>query len=127
MYRHLISASILSGTDPEAKCTAKMLWLEPEDYPRLLASADLGISLHTSSSGLDFPMKVIDLFGCGTPVCAIRFDAYFHVPLILTTRVEEGIEDGVNGVIFNGEDDLYELLTVFFRLFVRLRIETPFK
>lgn len=49
-------------------------WFSLLDYYSLLSAADLGISFHVSSSGLDFPMKIIDMVSCNTPqIAALEF------------------------------------------------------
>lgn len=50
-------------------------WLTAADYASMVGSCDLGVSLHKSSSGVDLPMKVVDLLGCGIPVLAYRYHA----------------------------------------------------
>ncbi|KAL2869678.1 chitobiosyldiphosphodolichol beta-1,4 mannosyltransferase [Aspergillus lucknowensis] len=98
MYVERISS--LQNNGKLRNVTIRTAWLSTVNYARLLASASLGVSLHTSSSGVDLPMKVVDMFGSGLPVVGwSRFKAW-----------PELVTDGVNGRGFGSSGELVEEL-----------------
>jgi beta-1,4-mannosyltransferase len=92
---------------PARRIQLRSRWLEPEDYPRVVGSADLGLCLHRSSSGLDIPMKVADLFGAGVPVCALDYGAC----------LAERVRHGDNGLLFSTPRQLADVLFDVFETF----------
>ncbi len=85
---------------PARRIQLRARWLEPEDYPRVVGSADLGLCLHRSSSGLDIPMKIADLFGAGVPVLALDYGAC----------LAERVRHGDNGLLFSTAEQLADVL-----------------
>lgn len=82
----------------------KTEWLSFEDYAALLGAADLGVSLHTSSSGVDLPMKVVDMFGAGLPV--LGYSDFRAWP--------ELVQEDVNGKGFTNADQMSNILKSLF-------------
>jgi beta-1,4-mannosyltransferase len=76
-------------------------WFAPEEFPHVLASADLGLCLHRSASGLDLPIKLAEMRGCCLPVAAIDYGALHEV-------------SDAGTLLFSSGD---ELLSLFGRLF----------
>ena len=92
---------------PARRIQLRARFLEPEDYPRVVGSADLGLCLHRSSSGLDIPMKIADLFGAGVPVCALDYGAC----------LAERVRHGDNGLLFSNGSQLADILFELFEAF----------
>ncbi|KAK4199989.1 family 33 putative glycosyltransferase [Triangularia verruculosa] len=97
-YLDKIEALTREGKLPNV--TILTAFLSFENYAKLLACADLGVCLHMSSSGVDLPMKVVDMFGAGLPVVAYSGYESFG----------ELIKEGVNGKGFETEKELAGIL-----------------
>ncbi|CDW53698.1 chitobiosyldiphosphodolichol [Trichuris trichiura] len=89
----------IQEVDFSGRVSIVTMWLQAEEYPLLLACADVGLSLHSSTSGLDLPMKVVDMFGCGLPVLALNFQA-----------LPELVHDSIDGMIFENAEQLADHL-----------------
>lgn len=74
-----------------------MPWLSAKDYPKIVGASDLGICLHCSSSGVDLPMKVVDMLGCCVPVLAYKYEA-----------INELVIEDIYGRTFDDSNDLYK-------------------
>lgn len=96
----LIKIEALKSQNKLSMVCIKTAWLSLEDYAKLLGAADLGICLHTSSSGVDLPMKVVDMFGTGLPV--VGWGVYESWP--------ELVSEGINGRGFGSAAELNAIL-----------------
>lgn len=90
---------------PRTRVHAHALWLPADEYAAALASADLGLSLHRSASGVDLPMKIADMFGAGLPVCALDYGACLR----------EVVRPGENALLFASAGDLAAQLCALMR------------
>lgn len=82
------------------KVSFRTPWLPFEEYPSVLAVADVGVSLHESSSGYDLPMKALDMFGCGVPVISVNYPC-----------ISELIKENINGLIVDDSKQMCRALT----------------
>ncbi|GAB1319213.1 mannosyltransferase [Madurella fahalii] len=97
-YLRRIAELTRAGRLPNVKVATAFLPFP--DYAALLACAELGICLHMSSSGVDLPMKVVDMFGAGLPVAAYsRYESFGEL-----------VREGENGRGFETAEELAEIL-----------------
>jgi beta-1,4-mannosyltransferase len=102
--KYLDEIAQLTKSGQLTNVTILTAWLSHADYATLLACADLGVCLHMSSSGVDLPMKVVDMFGAGLPVAG--YCGYESWPELVT--------EGENGMGFEKPDELVGVLKELF-------------
>ncbi|KAB2011205.1 hypothetical protein ES319_D09G004900v1, partial [Gossypium barbadense] len=95
----------------------RTMWLSTEEYPLLLGSADLGVYWHTSSSGLDLPMKYA-LFPTVVKLVHLSFMVYWLIiRYLLMLNIDELVKVEKNGLLFSSSSELVDELLMLFRGF----------
>jgi len=101
---YLAQIAALQQSNQLPHVTIATAWYSTSDYAALLSAADLGVSLHMSSSGVDLPMKVVDMFGAGLPVVGYsKYDSWGEL-----------VREGQNGRGFGSAEGMEELLVELF-------------
>ena len=93
-------------------------WLEIDDYPKMVAAADLGICMHMSSSNLDLPMKIVDMFSSNLPCFAYNYPTIGE----LVESKDNGSEKP-NGALFKTSEELFALMISHFSEGIDVAIE----
>jgi len=75
----------------------------------MVAAADLGVCMHMSSSNLDLPMKIVDMFSSKLPCFA------YDYPTIGELVHSKDISEKPNGALFKTSEDLEKLLVEHFK------------
>lgn len=64
------------------------IWVaNQQEYMELLSCCDLGLSFHCSTSGVDFPMKLIDMMSVGIPLCSVDYDVMRSISKAMNIRL----------------------------------------
>jgi len=92
---------------PPSRVHLRTLWLPHREYQRLLGAVHLGLCFHRSSSKVDLPMKIMDMFGAGLPVCALDYGPC----------LAEQVQHHVSGLLFDSPADLKKQLCELFSSF----------
>jgi beta-1,4-mannosyltransferase len=74
-----------------------------EDDASFGGCCDAGVSLYVSSSGVELPMKGLDMLGAGLPLLSVTYGC-----------IGELVEDKVNELLFRNARDLAEMLRQLF-------------
>ena len=111
MYAEVRDQIIELNSKHLVHCAILQVWFaDIEDYKTVLGCVDLGVSMHQSSSGVDLPMKVYDMFRGGVPVLARQFPA-----------LPELVQNDVTGYSFDTADELRDELA---RVFAGWAVDT---
>ena len=101
----------------KTKVNIQAKWLEIDNYPKMVAAADLGVCMHMSSSNLDLPMKIVDMFSSKLPCFA------YNYPTIGELVHSNENSQKPNGALFKTSDDLHKLLIEHFSQGVQKSID----